>query len=263
MRVPATYGAVERGRVRVAIRRDLMPVLGPWLIAPALVLPAAAERLSAGRGAAYRVVLENGLGVVLRLYRRGGLAAHLSLGSYLGFRPRPLRELALTVEARRRGVAAAEVLAARVEGGFRYRGAVVTAEVAGAATLLEALRHAPSAAARRELATATGRAVAALHAAGVVHPDLNLTNILTRPGPAGAEIVLIDFDRARLRSAPLGRSTRRRMLRRLERSCARLDPERTVTGADERQAFRAAYAGGTPDGFQGGPADRSGLRCAC
>src|SRR5207244_13550456 len=70
--------------------------------------------------------------------------------TYLGLRPRPLRELALTVEARRRGVAAAEVLAARVEGRLAYRGALVTAEVPAAATLLEALRGAPDGARSEE-----------------------------------------------------------------------------------------------------------------
>src|SRR5207247_2417529 len=82
---------------------------------------------------------------------------------------------------RRRGVAAAEVLAARVEGRLAYRGALVTAEVPAAATLLEALRGAPDRAARRGLAAAAGRAVAGLHAAGVGHADLHLRNLVVLP----------------------------------------------------------------------------------
>jgi 3-deoxy-D-manno-octulosonic acid kinase len=178
---------------------------------------------------------------VVRLYRRGGLLARFVRQTYLGIRPRPLRELALTAEIRRRGVAAVEVLAARVEGRIAYRGALVTAEVPAAATLVEALRAAPDVAARQALAAATGRAVASLHAAGVFHADLNLTNLLVRPGSDGPSIVLLDFDRARLLAAPLPARVRRRNLRRLARSLAKLDPTGGLAGTAEREAFRHAY----------------------
>jgi 3-deoxy-D-manno-octulosonic acid kinase len=217
-------------------------------------LPPGAAPIASGRGPAYRVRLGDGAPVVVRVCRRGGLAAHLVRETYLGLRPRPLRELALTVEARRRGVAAAEVLAARVEGRLAYRGALVTAEVPAAATLLEALREAPDRAARRGLAAAAGRAVAMLHAAGVFHADLNLNNILVHPGPDGAAIALLDFDRARLRRAPLRAGARRRNLQRLARSLAKLDPQGALAGLEERRAFGAAYSGCAPT------ADTS---CAC
>ena len=102
VRVPAAYTLIGAASVRAAIRRDLVPALSPWLLAPTFVLPAGAERLGAGRGAAYRIALPGGLEVVVRLYRRGGLLARLVRETYLGLRPRPLRELAVTVEARRR-----------------------------------------------------------------------------------------------------------------------------------------------------------------
>jgi 3-deoxy-D-manno-octulosonic acid kinase len=190
----------------------------------------------------------DGLRVVVRLYRRGGLLARVVRESYVGLWtgrlgrwPRPLRELVLTAEARRRGVRAAEVLGARVEGGLVYRGALVTAEVADAMTLIEALRRAPDAAARGALATAAGEAVADLHAAGVFHRDLNLTNILVRGGNAERAVALVDFDRARLRDAPLARRARRRNLERLARSLAKLDPAAALAGRDVREAFRSAY----------------------
>jgi 3-deoxy-D-manno-octulosonic acid kinase len=240
--VPPGYVAVAAPPVRAVVRRDLAETLAPWLLAPELVLPAGAERLGTGRGAAYRIVLPGGLRAVVRLYRRGGLVARLVRETYLGLRPRPLRELAVTAEARRRGVAAAEVLAARVAGRLVYRGALVTAEVPAAATLYEAFRAAPDAAARRALASAAGRAVAVLHHAGVFHADLNLTNILVRPGPSGPDVALLDFDRARLRGRPLASRARRRNLRRLRRSLAKLDPAGAFAGAEETRAFRAAYA---------------------
>jgi len=239
--VPSAYEVVGAAPVRAAIRRDLVPVLGPWLLARRLEIPPDAAPIASGRGAAFRITFPGGHRMVLRLYRRGGFLARLVRETYLGLQPRPLRELALTVEVRRRGVPAAEVLAARVEGGITYRGALVTAEVPAAATLVEALRAAPDVAARRALAAATGRAIASLHAAGVFHADLNLTNLLVHPGEDGPGVVLLDFDRARLRATPLPIRVRRRNLRRLARSLAKLDPTGALAGEAERQAFRLAY----------------------
>ena len=138
-----------------------------------------------------------------------------------------------------------------MEGWIAYRGALVTAEVPAAATLVEALRAAPDVAARRALAAAAGRAVASLHAAGVFHADLNLTNLLVHPGNDGPSIVLLDFDRARLQATPLAARVRRRNLKRLARSLAKLDPTGALAGDAERQAFRLAY------GLNGH------ARCAC
>jgi 3-deoxy-D-manno-octulosonic acid kinase len=238
MTVPGGYAVVAASPVRAAIRRDLLARLESWLLAPELALPADAVPLASGRGAAYRVVLPGDVRAVLRLYRRGGVLARVVHETYLGLRPRPLRELVLTEEVRRRGVAAPEVLAARVEGGVAYRGALLTAEVPDATTLGEALARASGAEARAALAAATGGAVARLHAAGVFHADLNVSNILVRPGP---EVVLVDFDRARLARGPLASRARRRNLTRLQRSLAKLDPSGRLTGAAERAAFADAY----------------------
>ena len=245
--MPAGYDLLHAGTVRAAIRRDLVPALGPWLLAPELALPDGAEPIASGRGPAYRVALDGGGRAIVRIYRRGGLIARVVHETYLGLRPRPLRELALTVEARRRGVAAAEVLAARVDGRLVYRGALVTAEVPDAATLVDALGRAADAAARGGLAAAAGRAVAALHAAGVFHADLNLTNLLVHPDPEGVRVTLLDFDRAWLGPPPLGASARRRNLRRLLRSAAKLDPAGAVAGPVERRAFRDGYTAHHPE----------------
>jgi 3-deoxy-D-manno-octulosonic acid kinase len=241
--MPDAYALERAGAVRAAIRRDLVPRIGAWLLAPALELPRAAEQVGSGRGGAWRLELPGGLRVVVRLYRRGGLVARVVRDTYLGPRPRPLHELAVTVEARRRGVAAPEVLGARVEGGLVYRGALVTAEVPNAHTLFDALRAAPGAGERAALAARAGRAVARLHDAGVYHADLNLTNLLV--GPDGADdVVVVDFDRARVHDGPLGARARRRNLARLARSLAKLDPAGELGGPELRRAFGAAYGGG-------------------
>jgi 3-deoxy-D-manno-octulosonic acid kinase len=246
--VPDAYTVLRAGAVRAAVRRDLEPLLGGWLLAPTLVLPADAERIASGRGAAFRATLRGGLRAVIRLNRRGGPVASLVRETYVGLRQRPFRELALTAEVRRRGVPAPEVLAVRVEGRLLYRGALVTAEIPAATTLVEALRAAPDAAARRALAASAGRAVGVLHEAGVWHADLNLTNILVHPVPGGSDVVLLDFDRARVVAGPLGPRARLRNLRRLARSLAKLDQARELAGPDETRAFRTAYAAAAASG---------------
>ena len=156
--------------------------------------------------------------------------------------PRPLRELVATAEARRRGVPAPEVLAARIDGGLVYRGVLVTAELRGAATLLEALRRASDAGARRALARRAGQAVGVLHRAGIFHADLNPTNLLVHPGRDGDEVAVVDFDRARVSAMPLGARARRRNLARLARSLAKHDLDGTLASAEIQRAFCAAYA---------------------
>lgn len=240
MRAPDGYTALSRRRVRALVRSDLVAELEPWLLASSLVVPPGSQPLSGGRGAAHRVRLPGGLPAVLRCNRRGGWLARVVRETYVGPAARPFRELAVAAEARRRGVAAAEVLAARVEGRLAYRGAIVTAEVPEAVPVVEALRVADGDR-RRALATAVARAVAGMHRAGVFHADLNLTNLVTGPAP-GLAVTVLDFDRARVGRAPLGRRARQRNLRRLARSLRKLDPAGQLAAPADVAAFHDAYA---------------------
>ncbi len=243
MTLPESYVPLRAGAVRVAVRRDLVPVLGAWLLAPVLTVPDDAEPMRGGRGAVWRLAVPGGPRVVLRCNRRGGWLARIVHETYLGPWYRPLRELVVTAEARRRGVPAAEILAVRVEGGLIYRGAVVTAEVPGAATLVDALRASPDPGTRRALVEGAARTVAGMHQAGLLHTDLNLTNLLARRGTSGGiEMAVLDLDRARLYAPPLAPRARRRTLRRLTRSWHKLDPSGTLASADDVTAFRSAYA---------------------
>jgi 3-deoxy-D-manno-octulosonic acid kinase len=86
---------------------------------------------------------------------------------------------------------------------------------------------------------AAGAQIARLHAAGIVHPDLNLRNILV----AGAEVYLIDFDRARVLARPVSRGARARGLLRLARSARKL---RAAVDPAGWAAFREGYGAGWP-----------------
>jgi 3-deoxy-D-manno-octulosonic acid kinase len=241
VRVPPGYVALRAPGVRVMVRADLADTAGSWLVGRPLALPAGSAPLAGGRGATWRVTLPGGVSAVLRRYRRGGAVARLLGETYLGFVERPFRELVVTEAARQRGVAAPEVLAARVEGRVAYGGALVTAEIPGAITLFEALRVAPDGARRQTLATAAGRVVGCMHRAGVWHADLNLTNLLV--GAVGApDVTVLDFDRARLTTGPLRSRARRRNLARLARSLRKLDPAGRVAAPEDVAAFHAAYA---------------------
>src|SRR5262249_43530058 len=216
-------------------------LLGAWLLESPLGRLPDGEPVRGGRGAAYRATLPGGLRAVIRPYLRGGLVARWTRETFLGPRPRPLRELSITVPARARGVPVRDVLAARVEGGWLgYRGTLVTAEVPGV-PLIEALRQATTSAGRRHTAGLAGEAVGVLHRAGVRHADLNMTNLLVPTAPADAAAAIVDLDRARLLRGPLPHRARRRNLRRLEGSARKLDPLATVVDAEVRAAFCAAY----------------------
>jgi 3-deoxy-D-manno-octulosonic acid kinase len=247
---PAGYTLLTRGQVRALLRHDVVTRLGAWLTAPSLETPAGAEAIASGRGGAFRARCAGDLRVVVRPCRRGGWIGRVMAATYVGWRPRPWRELAVSLEARARAVPTPAILGVRVVGRGLYRGAVVTEEALDTMTLAEALREVPPATVRVRLARAAGEAVGRLHGAGVEHADLNLANILVPRRPLDGPALIIDLDGARLRRSPLAVPARRRNLRRLERSWRRLSGE-------------SAVAGDICDGFRAGYEAMGGLPCAC
>ena len=238
MSVPPGYTVLAAGARRAVVRDDLVPRLGAWLLRAPLLPPPGASPLVGGRGAAYRLQLDPATAVVVRLGRRGGAVARLVREWYVGLRPRPWRELVVSMAARCRGAPVPEVVAVCVHGWGAYRSAVVTHELAGVAPVIAVLRAAAPGPARDAVAGAAGRAVARLHAAGVVHPDLNLGNIVVGAG----EAAIVDLDNARIGRGALGPWHRRRSLRRLERSARKLDRDGALVDADLRARFHEAYA---------------------
>ena len=178
----------------------------------------------------------------VKVMRRGGRLATLWRDRY----PSALRivaTLSASVEAQARGVPTAAPVALIVEagpGGFA-RGAIAFEEIEGAEDLARrVIRHAAT---RHDLAATIG-AVRAMHDRGVLHPDLNLGNVLLRPGADLApEAFLIDFDRATFTEGPLPFAPRQAALRRLERSCAKLTGAPGLWGPRSEDLWYATYAG--------------------
>ena len=190
-----------------------------------------------GRGAV--AFLDDGAGgLVLRGYRRGGLAARLSRDRYLWLgeaRTRAWRELRLLHTLVSLGLPVPAPVAARyTRRGCTYQAELVTARLPYSRSLADKwLAGDLDDGAWR----AAGRCIRRFHDAGVQHADLNAHNVMLG---AQGEVWLLDFDRGRLRRP--GR-WQERVLARLARSLDKLS--RTHPGAAEWRAgfdlLRAAH----------------------
>lgn len=172
---------------------------------------------------------------------------------YLGRPPRPFVELAVSERARAAGIATPRVLAAVVHPARPgYRAEIATEWLPdglglGALLVPGAWPDPDRAAALEAAGTVVGRA----HAAGLDHPDLNVSNLFLRPSPDGAWTAwILDLDRARFRdrdpprdAAPAGFA--RRNLERLERSIAKARRAgRARWSEPDRAAFLAGWRRG-------------------
>lgn len=174
----------------------------------------AGEPIGRGRGEA---VMAGEAGVwVLRHYHRGGIPGRFFDDGYLWAgveRSRPVREMRVLAALLKRGAPVVKPVAARVlRSGLRYRGDILTERVVAARTLGECALDLNEAGWRE-----VGAAIAAFHAAGGWHADLNAHNVLMAAGG----VFVIDLDRGRL--VKPGSARQRRNLDRLERSLAKLD----------------------------------------
>lgn len=205
----------------------------------------AAETLDGGRAAHPVLRLDGGEEVVVRRYRRGGLVRHVNAGRYFAGN-RALDELRATEHARAGGVRTARVIAAvehpRV---FGYTALLATLRIPGAVDAAAWLANAEESA-REGMLREAGRELAAIHAAGVAHPDVNLRNLLVVDGSGGPAVFVIDFDRARLYRGGVPASARAAALRRLARSARKLG---AGIGAGGWAALAAGYGAGWPAGL--------------
>ena len=152
---------------------------------------------SEGRGGAC-LIDADGRSLVLRHYRRGGWAAHLSADRYWWHgaeQTRSFREWHLLYHLHRVGLPVPMPVAA----GYRRRGRSYVADLLvqrlpGVRSLASELRSAPVA---LRTWVAVGRWLRRFHLCGVCHADLNAHNIMLGADDA---VWLIDFDRGTLRS---------------------------------------------------------------
>lgn len=179
----------------------------------------------------------------IKAMRRGGGLARLWSDRYPSAR-RLVDTLSVSAQAQDRGVPTARPIALVVEA-ERFglvRAAMAFEEIEDASDLA---RLARKAAMTRDGLTAIVGAVRAMHDHGVLHPDLNLGNLLLRQR-AGApiEAFIIDFDRATVAPGPLPFAARQSALRRMERSCAKLTGLPGLFGPSSEDLWYTTYARG-------------------
>ena len=152
---------------------------------------------------------------VLRRYRRGGLVARLISDRYLysgAGNSRSFREFELLGRLFDAGLPVPEPLAALcARRGVGYRAALLTHEIQGAQVLAD-IAESLSAQDWAELRAT----LSDFFTVGLNHPDLNARNVLRDSSGAW---FLIDFDKAKLGSAPASPTP---MINRLRRSFKRL-----------------------------------------
>lgn len=211
----------------------------------------------AGAGRARAQLLRiDGLTLVLRRYRRGGLISRLVTDTYLYIgleRTRAFREFDLLDQMQREGLPVPVPVAAEIRrSGTRYRASLLMQRLPGD-TLAARLDDSMSLDIWRQV----GGCIRRFHDAGIWHADLNAHNILFVGGSGdlpgdGTDTVaahgtcyLIDFDRARRRN-PADNRWRQRNLQRLQRSVYKVWPAAEsehvpALAADGWQALLDAY----------------------
>jgi len=161
-----------------------------WLEAGTLVDAAG------GRGGVWFIDTGSGQWVV-RHYRRGGAVARLSKDRYLWLgesRTRSFREWRLLQALKRLDLPVPSPIAARYERGLvTYRADLITERLPASTTLAGAVM---GKGVGEEDWRAIGSTIAAFHAHGVRHADLNAHNIML--GEA-RRVYLLDFDRGEIR----------------------------------------------------------------
>lgn len=152
-------------------------------------------RLEGGR-TPHCLIEDSGEVWVLKAYRRGGFLARWNRDRYWG-RNRFLRELQVAVHAERSGVPTVDALAMVFEdaGLGSVRCWLLTRCLLEARPVREFLRTPREAA----MARAAGEAVRRMHAAGIDHPDLNVSNLVGWMEEGAARVAILDWDGARCR----------------------------------------------------------------
>jgi 3-deoxy-D-manno-octulosonic acid kinase len=224
LRSDPNFAAFRIGRRELVIHRDIASH-GAEIMQKLGELASASEAGAGNRRSAFRLNLAGGLELFARRGRRGGMIGSILSDVYVGIAPRPLNELALTVEAMRRGIPVAEPMGAMIEwiGPALYRGFFLTRAVRGM-TLWEFLKTDDDQMVRGHVLGQARAAIDTMQNKGLFHADLNLHNLLVTQTRESFTVIIIDLDKARLFDAPLPAAMRRANAARLMRSARKLDP---------------------------------------
>lgn len=198
-----------------------------------------------GRGASAVQSLKSGLRIHVKQLRRGGALAGLWHDRFAGS-GRIVRNVTVPLAAADKGVSTPMPVAALAVPGPRgfCRGWLAIEEIPGAIDLHSRLERKPppgDAAMRGVLC-----AVRVAHDAGLVHPDLNLGNLMIRETTGEEGTWIIDLDGARLWPDPLPLRRRIAELRRMERSYKKWFGDDGPLGRDVRTTWLRWYAGENP-----------------
>jgi 3-deoxy-D-manno-octulosonic acid kinase len=223
-RADPNFSTFKVGARELVIHRDIAPQAAR-IMQKLGELASASEAGAGNRQSAFRLILDDGVELFARRGRRGGLIASILSDVYLGMSPRPLTELTVTIEARRRGIPVAEPMGAMVEwiGPALYRGFFLTRAVRGM-TLWEFVKTDDDPTVREHVLEQARAAIDTMHDKGLFHADLNLHNLLVTQVRESFTVVILDLDKARLVDAPLSPAMRRANAARLLRSARKLDP---------------------------------------
>ena len=218
------FSTFRVGSRELVIHRDLASQAAQ-IIQKLGTLTSAAETGAGNRRSAHHLRLDGGLDLFARRSRRGGMIGSILSDIYVGIAPRPLNELAVTVEARRRGIPVAEPMGAMIEwiGPALYRGFFLTRAVRGM-TLWEFVKTDDDPTVRSHVLGQARAAINLMHDKGLFHADLNLHNLLVTQEQESFTVIIIDLDKSRLFDTPVSATLRRANLARLIRSARKLDP---------------------------------------
>jgi 3-deoxy-D-manno-octulosonic acid kinase len=231
------FSTFRIGRRELVMHRDIASQAAQIM----LKLGELTSAVGAGAGnrqSAYRLNLDDGLELFARRSRRGGMIGSILSDVYMGMTPRPLTELAVTIEAMRRGIPVAEPMGAMVEwiGPGLYRGFFLTRAVPGM-TLWEFLKTDDDPTVRSHVLDQAHTAIETMHNKGLFHADLNLHNLLVTQVRESFTVIIIDLDKSRLFDAPVSLPMRRANAARLIRSARKLDPSGKILDATALSIF--------------------------
>ncbi|MEM7249022.1 MAG: lipopolysaccharide kinase InaA family protein [Acidobacteriota bacterium] len=187
-----------------------------------------------GRGGLRRVATELGPALVRRT-RRGGLLRGVLPDRFFSA-TRARCELEAGVRLHERSLAP-RPLALEVTGWPLHGIRLAFLEVPGAIDLLRLSRERPERWSEPGLGRLVGRTVAAMHDAGVAHPDLNLSNLLLEE-EASERVLVCDLDGAGVGERPVSTSEREDELLRLCRSVDKRASSRTLSAWGRRAVLQ-------------------------